>query len=228
MYYALDISEPHLAWTLATKASELCQTLGYHHVGHKSENSKRESRHKQRLFWFLYVVEKGLSLRLGRASTIQDWDVTIPLPESTPEDQESNQTSALFLGLGVKLARCQGDIHELLYSSTSLALPDHVRHSRVQILENQLGEIGGEIKAKMENLSTNAGVKDLDTILHRSCEIAYLSLLTLVHRAAPRLAMSSIFNAQCVESARAALERLHGFLKLIQNGTGYVTASAYK
>lgn len=217
-----------MAWTLVTKASELCQTLGYHHIGSKSEDSKRETGHKQRLFWFLYVAEKGLSLRLGRASTIQDWDVTIPLPESTPEEQDSNQASALFLRLGVKLARCQGDIHELLFSTTSLALPDHVRHSRVQILENQLGEIGAEVKVKVEKLSTNAGVKGLDVILLRSCEIAHLSLLTLVHRAVPRLGMSSIFNAQCVENARAALERLHGFLKLMHKEIGFVPASAYK
>lgn len=95
-------------------------------------------------------------------------------------------------------------------------------------MENQLGEIGAEIKVKVENLSTNAGVKDLDVILLRSCEIAHMSLLTLVHRAAPRFAMSSIFNAQCVENARATLERLHGFLKLTQNETRYVPASAYK
>lgn len=217
-----------MAWTLVTKASELCQTLGYHHIGHKSEDSKRESSHKQRLFWFLYVMDKGLSLRLGRASTIQDWDVTIPLPESTPEDQVSDQDLVSFLGMGVKVARCQGNMHELLYSSTSLTLPDHVRHSRVQILETQLGELGEEIRTKMAKLETNARVKDLDVILLRSCDIAHMSLLTLVHRAAPRLAMSSLFNGQCVENARAALERLHGFLKLIQNETGYIPVSAYK
>lgn len=217
-----------MAWTLVTKASELCQTLGYHHIGHKSEDSKRESSHKQRIFWFLYIVDKGLSLRLGRTSTIRDWDVTIPLPETTPEDQASDQVPASFLELGVKIARCQGDIHELLYSSTSLALPDHVRHSRVQILESQLGEIGGEIKAKVAKLNTDAGVKDLDAILLRSCDIAHMSLLTLVYRAAPRLAMSSIFNGQCVENARATLERLHGFLELMQKETEYVPANAYK
>ena len=52
-----------------------------------------------------------------------------------------------LLALGVKIARCQGIIHELLYSSTSLALPDQVRHSCVQTLGNQLGEVGEEIKA---------------------------------------------------------------------------------
>lgn len=173
-------------------------------------------------------MDKGLSLRLGRASTIQDWDVTIPLPESTPEDQASDQAFVSLLGMGVKVARCQGSIHELLYSSTSLTLPDHVRHWRVQSLESQLGELGEEIKTTMAKLETNAGVKDLDVILLRSRDVAHMSLLTLVYRAAPRLALSSIFNGQCVENARAALQRLHGFLKLIQNENGYVPASAYK
>ncbi|KAL2293365.1 hypothetical protein FJTKL_05289 [Diaporthe vaccinii] len=39
--------------------------------------------------------------------------------------------------------------------------------------------------------------------------------------------MSSIFNGQCVENARATLERLHGFLELIQKETEYVPANAY-
>lgn len=134
---------------MVTKASELCQTLGYHHIGGESEHSKGESSHKQRLFWFLYVMDKGLSLRLGRASTIQDWDVTISLPESVPGDQASEQALPPLLALGVKVARCQGNTQELLYSSTSLALPDETRHSRVQILESQLGEVGEEIKSSI-------------------------------------------------------------------------------
>lgn len=94
-------------------------------------------------------MDKSLSLRLGRASTIQDWDVTISLPESVPGDQASEQGFPPLLALGVKVARCQGNTHELLYSSTSLALSDQTRHSRVQILETQLGEVGEEIKSSI-------------------------------------------------------------------------------
>jgi len=132
----------------------MCQTLGYHHIGRKSDDSKGELSHKQDLFWFLYVMDKGLSLRLGRASTIQDWDVTIPLPESTPGNQASGQGLMSLLALGVKIARCQGNIHELLYSSTSLVLPDQTRYSRVQILENQLVELGEEIEASIVSVLT--------------------------------------------------------------------------
>lgn len=121
--------------------------MGYHHIRHKSEDSQADSIHKQRQFWFLYVMDKGMSLRLGRASTIQDWDVTIPLPECTPGGQASDPEPAPLLAMGVKIARCQGNIYELLYSPASGALPDHIRHSRVQVLENQLGEVGQEVKA---------------------------------------------------------------------------------
>lgn len=151
-YYSLDISQPHLAWTLVTKASELCQTLGYHHIGRKSEDSKRESSHQQRLFWLLYVMDKSLSLRLGRASTIQDWDVTIPLPESTLGNQASDRRFVPLLALSVKIARCQGSIQEFLYSPTSLALPDQTRHSRAQILETQLGGVGEDIRASIVSI----------------------------------------------------------------------------
>lgn len=40
---------------------------------------KMRSR-KINLFWFLYTMDKGLCLRLGRASCIQDYDIAVPLP----------------------------------------------------------------------------------------------------------------------------------------------------
>lgn len=154
-YYSLDVSQPHLAWTLITKASELCQTLGYHHAGNKTKSSNEEIRRKQRLFWLFYILEKGLSLRLGRSSTIQDWDVTIPLPEFTLDGQTSEESPVPLLALSVKIARCQGNIQELLYSQTSLTLSDQTRCSRVQALEAQLGDVGKNISASIVSVSWN-------------------------------------------------------------------------
>lgn len=91
-------------------------------------------------------MDKSLSLRRGRASTVQDWDVTVPLPTPTSDVQALNQSLLSFLGLSEKAARCQGNIHEILLSSTSLALPDHIRHSRVQVIGIQLEEFGEELK----------------------------------------------------------------------------------
>lgn len=37
---------------------------------------------KYRTFWGLYVLEKCLALRLGRASLLQDCDISLPRPEN--------------------------------------------------------------------------------------------------------------------------------------------------
>lgn len=79
----------------------------------------------------------------------------------------------------------------------------------------------------MDKLNVDAGLKDLNVLLIRAYEIAQLSLLTLVYRAAPRLATSSMFNGQCIEKARATLERLHGFLELTRNETGRLPPHVY-
>ncbi|KXH67887.1 fungal specific transcription factor, partial [Colletotrichum salicis] len=41
-----------------------------------------DEEYKIFLFWSVYFIDKSLSLRLGRPSTIQDYDVTAPYPSS--------------------------------------------------------------------------------------------------------------------------------------------------
>lgn len=80
----------------------------------------------------------------------------------------------------------------------------------------------------MERHHPDVGVNNSNLILLHSHDIAHLSLLTLVYRAAPRLGSTSVFSQQCIEKARITLERLHRFLELIYGGTGHVPATAYK
>lgn len=97
-----------------------------------------EAQRKRFLFWNTYFIDKSLSLRLGRASTIQDWDVTVPLP--TPSNSNSTPLSA-FISLWVATARCQGHIYELLYSPDSMTQSDDVRRFRAQKLVADLDDI---------------------------------------------------------------------------------------
>lgn len=143
-FYALDISEPTLSWTLLVKASEICQTLGWQHIKTSHEGTIDQVQHRQFLFWSLYILDKCLVLRLGRASTISDWDVTTPLP-AMASNQPLDQTMQYSLRWSAKAARCQGNIYELLYSPAALAQPDHVKRCRVQLLEGQLEELAKEV-----------------------------------------------------------------------------------
>jgi hypothetical protein len=76
--YAFDVSKPSLAWQFNAVAVQLCQTLGYHH-GHSGGLEDEPSKERiAAMFWLTYLADKNLSLRLGRPSIIQDWDITIP------------------------------------------------------------------------------------------------------------------------------------------------------
>ena len=83
-------------------------------------------------------MDKSLSLRLGRASTIQDWDISVPIPST--EDTHITSLSAFF-SMWVKTARCQGNIYEKLYSPDSVTQPRYVRAARVEAITKDLEEI---------------------------------------------------------------------------------------
>jgi hypothetical protein len=137
-FYAIDQSKPSLSWTLSAKASELCQTLGYHRLASMQNDKPEDIRYKQFLLWSVYFVEKSLSLRLGRPSTIPDWDITIPRPSMN--DTHSEPVSAYFV-LWIETARCQGNIYEMLYSPNSLTQSNQARQSRAETLISDLNSL---------------------------------------------------------------------------------------
>ena len=198
-------------------------------------NDKRQDlEYKLLLFWSVYYLDKSLSLRLGRASTIPDWDITVPDPVS---DNSSDMPLAPHFYIWCITARCQGRIYEQLYSPESLAQPDHVRVSRVQALVQELKEI--TIHADETNVSTSARIPTrkcpcLVPILNKfvlqkewfepgkegdptgnmvkffiiSDKVLRCSLLTLVYRACPAPPGSTTtFSKDCIEAARGALQK---------------------
>ncbi|KAL4723265.1 hypothetical protein ACLX1H_009755 [Fusarium chlamydosporum] len=215
-FYAIEISKPSLSWTLSCKASELCQTLGYHRMSTMKNDKPREAQRKQFLFWNTYFIDKSLSLRLGRASTIQDWDVTVPLPSENP----INATPlSPFIALWIATARCQGHIYEHLYSPGSMKESDDVRRFRSQKLVSDLQDIGRRSKLLAKNrekeVKTKLGEYFIDFILI-SDDVLRLSLLTLIYRATPAPLGSRItFIPECIEAARATLQRHQDCMDLL-------------
>ncbi|KAF5010763.1 hypothetical protein FDECE_3093 [Fusarium decemcellulare] len=221
-FHAIEISKPSLSWTLICKASELCQTLGYHRVSTMKNDKPRDVQRKQFLFWNVYFIDKSLSLRLGRASTIQDWDVTVPLPTMDPI--EATPLSA-FVSLWVATARCQGQIYELLYSPDSVTQPDDVRRFRVQTLVGSLQDISRRTKElngqRLQEAKKTLGDYFMDFIVV-SDDVLRLSLLTLIYRASPLPPNSrATFIPECVEAARATLRRHQDCMDLLGQGNSF-------
>ncbi|KAL3446140.1 hypothetical protein BJX65DRAFT_296580 [Aspergillus insuetus] len=206
-FYAIELSKPSLSWTLSAKGSELCQTLGYHKLASVKNDKQEDFQYKQFLFWSIYFIDKSLSLRLGRPSTIPDWDITVPRPSTN--DSHSEPVLAYFV-LSIETARCQGNIYEMLYSPNSMTQPDQVKQSRVEALVSDLRNLEAktwETNTKWLEEAKQSG-EDLINFFYISENVLRLSLLTLVHRAAPPVPGSvTTFNYSCIAAARATLDK---------------------
>jgi hypothetical protein len=95
---------------LINAAANLCQHLGYHRIETMKDDTQDDRNAKIQVFWFIYVLDKTLSLRLGRASSIQDWDMSLPFPKA------GDSTNTVYESMGgadiqlywIKQAQIQG------------------------------------------------------------------------------------------------------------------------
>ncbi|KAK3296563.1 uncharacterized protein B0H64DRAFT_374636 [Chaetomium fimeti] len=208
-YYAIELAKPSLAWILSSKASELCQSLGYHRSATFTNESPEEVQSKQFLFWGVYTIDKSLALRLGRSSTIQDYDVTVPDPGADASPGASEYPIACFFGLWVIASRIHGQIYELLYCPDAIAQPDPIRKSRAQLLLDQLGELDASTRdtaAKWDQFSRATAGEDTTDFFLLSDLVLRLSTRTLIHRAVPNPPGSpTTFTEPCIQTARETL-----------------------
>lgn len=93
---------------------------------HDTPSTQQE---KMGLFWSIYCLDKALSLRLGRSSSIQDYDISLPM---NFEASNVVQPWKTIHKLWIRLAKIQGKVYEFLYSPAALSQPeeDRVSHAR--------------------------------------------------------------------------------------------------
>lgn len=109
---------------------------------------------KEKVFYFLYVLDKGLSLRLGRASFFQDYDIDLPYPELG--DDALGRACTEEYRLLIQVSRVQGLIYEQLYSPGALRENAETRSERALILVEQLNNL----RERNLNVSAKQGCRD--------------------------------------------------------------------
>ncbi|KAL5114064.1 hypothetical protein ACEQ8H_008041 [Pleosporales sp. CAS-2024a] len=113
--WAIDMSRPSLTSAMISTAARLCQTLGYHRYQTMQKDTEEERQDKMHIFWMIYMFDKMVSLRLGRASFIQDYDISLPyFGDNRPASDVPD--AKLMLTYWCKVARVQGQIYEKLFS----------------------------------------------------------------------------------------------------------------
>ena len=170
--YCIDLSRPSLAWTLTTMAVHMCRTLGLHQAapagrgpgdasapaGSERGGQEGGGTDSRLLFWCTYMLDKGLSLRMGRASTLQDYDIS---QTTAAEWARGPFPTSEVLNLWIAHARNQGRVYERLYSPAALAQPDYRRVEEVNTLtaeiKHMLAESRDLLRRLQEECDDNGG-----------------------------------------------------------------------
>ncbi|CRL30596.1 Fungal transcriptional regulatory protein, N-terminal [Penicillium camemberti] len=203
--HALEISKPSVAWTLASTAMNLCQTLGYHRLTSMEHDPVPVQRQKQLLFWTVYTILNMMSLRLGRASSIQNYDISLPMLEENPE--EIPQPWGPVCSWWTRSAIIQSEVYQYLYSPEALQKPESERVTHAHRLA---AEMQSKVMEPFEKfMSSDLKVSDMDLMYLATDKISRLAIMTLIYRAIPASADSghgATFIPKCIETAREALE----------------------
>ncbi|KAJ9267954.1 transcriptional regulator family: Fungal Specific TF [Paecilomyces variotii] len=180
---AQEEAKPFLYCTLISSAATHCQTLGYHREITYQQPRTESSDNIRRLFWTVYAFDKNISLLLGRASRIQDFDIDAGYPEAS-SDPTLRPWDESFI-LGIKLASLQGQIYTALYSATGLKKSLSERSADISRLSSLLEQW----RIELEEINSS-GVNN-PQVFHLSrgnWDIMFYSTLTALF---PRLSLQS-------------------------------------
>lgn len=204
--FSIDLSRPSLSWLLTSRAAHMCRTLGLHQESSVRNDPKELRESKALLFWSTYMLDKGLSLRLGRASILQDYDISIP---NVVLATFGGQPSQAILSLWIKHAEVQGKIYQRLYSPGALRQTEQGRSQQVQLVVRDIQFLLRETLTLLDDVRARGRGKDeiMFEIILKSDEVSYYSSLALAQRALPPSGSgrSRTFADECLDSARAAM-----------------------
>ncbi|KAF2849495.1 hypothetical protein T440DRAFT_469254 [Plenodomus tracheiphilus IPT5] len=136
---SIELCKPSLCWVMISTAAGLCQNLGYHRINTMTNDTVEEQNAKIHIFWMIYMFDKTLSLRLGRASIIQDWDISLPFLLRNEEPTDSPDGSQM-LAYWIRVARVQGLTYEKLFCPAAFLKSPEERARIANDLVNAMNE----------------------------------------------------------------------------------------
>ncbi|KAK4185955.1 hypothetical protein QBC35DRAFT_502472 [Podospora australis] len=208
--YSIETGKYSLARDLNTSAAMMCQNLGYHKL---KTPSTPEHEEKALVFWLSYLLDKALSLRAGRASVIQDYDVTVPMKLGDSVNVP-NMMWRLIMDQWIVHAHFMGKAYDKLYSPVALTLSPEQRAENarelIQVVENLADKADPIIKhtrQKVQQAGSDANTLYSMDLAILGDDLIFWSALTLIHRAIPPPPGSgSNFSPDCIQAARKAFE----------------------
>ncbi|KAL6402735.1 Zn2/Cys6 DNA-binding protein [Ilyonectria robusta] len=219
-FYLMLTSRNNHAATILGAAAQMIIIAGYSKPASSKINQKSDTLHKQRLFWQAYIVDRDLSMRLGKPPCISD-DLRPPLPEEQPDDGYSSHTLANgstmnFLREQVLLAEIQDKCYRVLRSGFTSSHSKELLYAGVNKLDEELqgwrNRIPEIINPHKPLPNVEYGLLMALTTLH----CTYFQLMIAVHSVTFDHPLSnnnpscgaSTSQAKCINAARASLSLL--------------------
>ncbi|KAM0494449.1 hypothetical protein ACHAP8_008592 [Fusarium lateritium] len=154
----------------------------------------------RRVFWFIYITDKNMSLLQGRPSYLQDSEVDAWHPRISP-DPSYKVWDDLFI-LGIKFAKIQGEVYGRLYSATARQSSPVQQEQAVNQLSDKMQswyiDVGKLDSSQMKD-------QEVFELSKKNWDVMYYSTLTLILVNATTDEESGI-SLKCVEAARAGLQ----------------------
>ncbi|KAI9367742.1 hypothetical protein BJX61DRAFT_278787 [Aspergillus egyptiacus] len=213
--HAIEISKPSFALTLTSTASRLCQALGFHQISSMENIGKQEKKRRLTLFWSVYCLDRALSLRLGRAATIPDYDIDLPRSFGELDVPEIWRTA---YPVWVELARIQGLVYKKLYSPAGLRQAETARVTEARKLADEMQANVMQPFKDIDSLLENMHI--METLYIKCDEVCRFSVLCLIYRAIPpQQGTPGTFIQECIEAARGALQSHKSCMLLLKEST---------
>ncbi|KAF2452502.1 C6 transcription factor [Lineolata rhizophorae] len=198
---AQEDSKISLCWSYVSAAQNMCQTLGYHRKSALRNDTFKVAEAKRNAFWNLYMLDKNLSLNLGRASNFRDYDIDAEFftPCENPLQRPWDQ-----MALGwVKFATVQGEVYDQLYSAQAARSPPEGRLRAIQELSSRLLTVRDEIVS----VDYSRGYFcEYVCCMDAATDFITYSVLTIIYRAQAIQGHGTEISGKCFEAAKLSLQ----------------------
>lgn len=168
------------------------------------------------------MSELGLTLRLGRAAVIQEYDVDAPLPDLSTDPRKAVWDMSLHAFS--RFSTIQSKIYRKIYSPGAMAAlaADPSKKRR------RVAKFAAELSHWLEDWdkidSTRAYFSMVYQHTFMAIEVIYYSVLTVLHRGSTSSESVSDISAECFAAARQGLEsHLRIFPAVAARGPGTVS-----
>ncbi|KAG0649390.1 Positive regulator of purine utilization [Hyphodiscus hymeniophilus] len=206
------ISEPHAlnAWMVSGLAMRSAIELGLHR--HVESGSLFQSEMRKRVFWAAYVLDRNISITLGRPLSIQDKDIDVELPLSLsdidllPEDNSPGHGRSgpllpsdlsTFIHI-IKLRQFGSRIQSVFYPTKTAGLDTKLVSSERDIFRAELEN--WIVSAPRYTLPTPAVFQSIEWF-----QIAYNHALLLLYRPSPACPETTTHSLRICSDASISL-----------------------